>query len=158
MKLSEFLRLDREDQFEILANQRDENFLMFLCEKHPEIIYDYTKAFLANRYSGDIVIITGESDMEYYIDEDFVRFLVQDPVMNMVIKYSQRLTPSNMDGKRVKKYQYDMGASRKLRSYNQWQNDIRGKYGIRFAEEFPQDSFELIFANYNKVMNYLEEW
>lgn len=158
MKLSEFLKMDMEDQFEVLSNQRDENFLMFLCDKYPEIIYNYVKTFIANRFEGDLVIITGESDMEYYMNEDFVRFLLQDPVMNMVVKYSERLVPSNMDGKRVKKHQYDMGASRKLRSYKEWENDTRGKAGVRFAEEFPQDSFELIFTNYNKVLNYLEEW
>lgn len=158
MKLSDFLKMEMDDQFEVLANQRDENFLMFLCDKYPEIIFNYVKAFIANRFEGDLVIITGKSGMEYYINEDFVRFLLQDPVMNMVVKYSEKLTPSNMDGKRVQKYQYDMGASRRLRSYKEWQNDTRGKAGVMFAEEFPQDSFELIFANYNKVLNYLEEW
>lgn len=64
MKLSEFLKIDREDQFEILENQNDENFLLFLCDKYPEIIYDYVKTFIANKFEGDIIIITGQSHME----------------------------------------------------------------------------------------------
>lgn len=158
MKLSEFLKIDREDQFEILENQNDENFLLFLCDKYPEIIYDYVKTFIANKFEGDIVIVTGQSHMEYYIDQDFMRFLLQNPVMNMVINYSESLTPTNMGDKEVQKYQYDMGAGKKLASYKDWEKNTKNKAGIRFMEEFPQDSFELIFNNYKNVMNYLEEW
>lgn len=157
MRISEFLSLDREEQFKVLAAQNDENFLIFLCEKYPHIIYDYVKQYLAFKLNDDVVIITGPTDMEYYVDSAFASLLLKDPVIGLLMCYSELFTPTDMEGKEVDKKYYDMGASRNLRPKSSWKDDTKGKTGIKFVDEFPQDAFELLFTDC-KALNYLEVW